>query len=94
MSAAPASAPAETPNVELGGEPNDEEIELLRNENRSLKRALAFWLPHVPEEDTARGDRIAADAYLLCCYEGRDEIDAETLGWIALTPNVGGERRL
>jgi len=69
----------------------DEEIELLRNENRRLKRALAFWLPHVPEEDTTRGDRIAADAYLLCCYEGPDEVDAETLGWIALTPNGGSE---
>jgi len=66
----------------------DEEIELLRNENRRLKRALAFWIPHVPDEGTARGDRIAADAYLLWCYEGPDEVDAETLGWIALTPNV------
>ena len=66
----------------------EEERDALRKEVRQLKRALAFWLPHVPAEDTARGDRIAADAYLLSFYEGPDEVYAATLGWIALTPNV------
>jgi len=47
----------------------------------ALQRALAFWLPNVPDEDSARAERIADDAMLLMCYDGPDEASAEDLGW-------------
>ncbi len=50
----------------------------------ALQKALAFWLPRVPAEDSERGTRIADDSYLLMGYPGDDEISAEDRGWIAL----------
>ena len=50
----------------------------------ALQRALAFWLPCVPNEDNQRADRIAEDSYLLMGYQGESECEAEQLGWISL----------
>ena len=52
----------------------------------ALQKALMFWLPNVPAEDSEREKRIAADAYLLAGYSGIFEAGAEDLGWIELTP--------
>lgn len=52
---------------------------------RALQQALAFWLPRVPDEDSARADRIAADSYLLIGHMPPYESTAQDLGWIKLT---------
>ena len=54
------------------------------NEIAELQRALAFWLPHVPGNDTEIADRAGDDAMRLCGYNGEDEVCAETRGWITL----------
>lgn len=51
-----------------------------------LQEALAFWLPGVPGINSECADRIAHDAALLACYEGRIDDSAEKRGWILLTP--------
>ena len=50
-----------------------------------LQRALAFWMPRVPCEDTPRTDRMHADIELLYGSESNEKTCAEALGWIALT---------
>ena len=54
------------------------------DEVAALQRALAFWLPHVPDRDHPIGDRIASDAMLLAGYMGEDEPDAFAMGYITL----------
>lgn len=49
-----------------------------------LQKALAFWLPGVPAVAGERGERISEDSFLLSGYEGEQEVDAESLGWIEL----------
>lgn len=63
----------------------DARIAELEEQAQKLQRALAFWMPHVPSEDTERGKRIGDDTYLLIGYEGEMEADAEERGWIKLT---------
>lgn len=53
-------------------------------EIQRLQRALAFWLPTVPEGPAEIADRVANDAMLLCGYEGEAERSAEELGWLRL----------
>lgn len=53
-------------------------------EIQRLQRALAFWLPGVPDNDPEISDRAGDDAYLLCGYEGEQEPTAQQLGWIKL----------
>jgi hypothetical protein len=63
----------------------DDRIAELEQQIENLQKALAFWLPHVPAEDTERGKRIGDDTYLLIGYEGEVAAGAEELGWIKLT---------
>lgn len=63
----------------------DARIGELEQQIEQLQKAVAFWLPHVPPEDTERGQRIGDDTYLLIGYEGEMEADAEERGWIKLT---------
>lgn len=63
----------------------EDERDLALEEIKRLKRALAFWLPGVPEDNSARSNRVASDAALLIGLEGPIEPDAETVGWVALT---------
>jgi hypothetical protein len=57
----------------------------LEEEVQNLQRALFFWLPHVPAEDTERSKRIGDDTYLLIGYQGEIEKCAQELGWISLS---------
>lgn len=66
-----------------------EEFEQRGEEIQKLQKALRFWLPHVPPEDSERGNRIANDTYLLAGYQGEIEADAEERGWIRLTELMG-----
>jgi hypothetical protein len=50
-----------------------------------LQKAVAFWLPHVPPEDTERAERISKDTFLLIGYEGPMVPGAEELGWVKLS---------
>jgi hypothetical protein len=50
-----------------------------------LQRALAFWLPGVPNDDSAAGKRCGDDAMLLVGFNGVFEPSAEDLGWIKLS---------
>ena len=52
---------------------------------QDLQRALAFWLPNAPAEDTPKAKRIGDDAQLLLGYPDMGEGNAEELGWVQLT---------
>lgn len=59
----------------------------LQQEVQRLQRALAFWLPKMPESDalcSRYGDRIVDDSFLLAGYYGPEEPGAEELGWVKL----------
>lgn len=58
----------------------------LMAEVQLLQRALAFWLPKVPADDSLaeKCQRIGDDAYLLAGYVGSAEKCAEELGWVKL----------
>ena len=60
------------------------ERDALLAEVQSLQRALAFWMPRIPAGESPAIDRLANDAWLLSGYEGEDEPDAESMGWVVL----------
>jgi hypothetical protein len=63
----------------------DTRIRSLEAEVHGLQRALSFWHPGVPATGPSTiYDRAAADAFLLCGYDGPNEQSASDLGWITL----------
>lgn len=69
--------------------PAQEYVELEERYQKVLA-ALHFWLPSVPLDGSEEViDRIAKDANLLVDFKaGIAELDAETLGWIELMPQI------
>jgi hypothetical protein len=57
----------------------------LRAEVQRLQKALDFWLPSIPVEESPRSERAAKDAWLLAGFEGPVMESAEDLGWIKMT---------
>lgn len=58
----------------------------LAAEVQRLQRALRFWLPRVPVEESARAERVASDVFLLCGLSDLPSDDtAESRGWITLS---------
>jgi len=60
-----------------------DELKETAAEVQRLQRALCFWLPCVPAEDSEIAERAGDDAFLLCGYEGPAEPSAEDLGWVS-----------
>ena len=56
----------------------------LRDEIKKLQKALSFWHPGVPANDSECAERCANDAYLLAGYDGDSEPSARELGWIEM----------
>lgn len=68
------------------------ELKAIIGEVHDVQRALMFWMPNVPaDDDGERGERLRNDSFLLAGYEGPIEEDAETIGWVMLTPNARNE---
>jgi hypothetical protein len=64
--------------------PIAEERDELVLEVARLQHALAFWLPHVPANDSPRAKRCGDDALLLFGCDCQLEPGAEELGWITM----------
>lgn len=62
------------------------DCENMHAEVQRLQRALAFWLPLVPADDSEIEDRAGDDAMLLVGFDGPMHPCAEELGWIKLRP--------
>ena len=59
-----------------------EDRDSLLAEVQRLQRALAFWAPYVPNEDSDFGNKAADAAMLMYGFNGPDESSAWDLGWV------------